>query len=140
MAKQKNPAADEQLEPQIPSSDEHVSDPLAGTRPPMPRPPQGVVFTYLETGTAKDRHPRHKHVRMIDPACFGGDPYLALPIDGDPSRVRVRQVLAIDAARLLSCDAATGGQSIHRLATDEEVAEAQRYAEELAANRGKPRS
>lgn len=116
------------------------ADPLEGTRPPAPRPPQGIVFAFLSTGNpVKDLHPRHKHVRMIDPECFGGDPYLALPIDGDPSKVRIRQVLAADAAQLLSCDPATGGQSIHRLATDDEVAEAQRYTAELKRNGGKPR-
>ncbi len=112
-------------------------------RAPPPKvalPPQGVVFRFLETGDPKkDQHPRFKFVRMIDPECFGGDPYLALPIDGDPSKVRVRQVLALDAARMLSCDPATGGQSVHRLATDEEVAEAKRQAAELKANGGKLR-
>jgi hypothetical protein len=109
-------------------------DPLAGTRPPAPAMPQGIEFRFLNTGDPKkDFHPRHRHVAKIDPTCLvvdGQDPFLALPIEGNPENVRIRQVGAVAAAELLTCDPATGGRSIHRLATDEEAARAKA---ELAA-------
>ena len=91
--------------------------------PQLPRPPQGIVLRNMSTGTPKlDLIGVHKRSR-IDPACFGGDPFLALPIDGDPGKIRVRQVAARDASDLLSCDKATGAPSTYRLATDREVEE-----------------
>jgi hypothetical protein len=119
-------------------------DPIAGTRPEQPRPPQGIAFRFLSTGEErKDKHPKWKHVRMLDPVSLmrddGTDPFIALPIDGDPANVRIRQVLAKDAARLLSCDPATGGVSIYRLATDAEVEQNRREHAERAANKGQPK-
>jgi hypothetical protein len=100
-----------------------------------PRPPQGIVVSYKKTGQRSDFHPRYATARMIDPASLmraddGEDPYLALPIEGDRQKVCIRQVGAVHAAEMLSCDPASGGASIHRLATDDEVAEEKKREQE----------
>lgn len=90
-----------------------------------PRPPQGIVPRYLETGTRADFHRYHygragiPDVRCIDPKSLrspeGYDPFLAFPNGA------VMQVRADHAAELLECDELTGGPSRHRLATEEEI-------------------
>jgi hypothetical protein len=105
---------------------------------PPTRPPQGIVIDwagntvgFMHTGDPKKdfigkfRRPR------IDAACLvveGHDPYLALPMEGNPGSVRIRQVGALDAADMLSCDKTTGVvPGPYRLATDLEI---ERHLEE----------
>jgi hypothetical protein len=109
-----------------------ASDPPAAEKP---RPPQGITLRY-----SSKPHPRHRNVNVIDPACLGEEVFLALPImdKGREGEVRIRAFAAADAAKLLTCDPATGGASVYRLATDAEVAELRKYHEALKANRGRP--
>lgn len=89
--------------------------------------PQGIVVTLMESGDErKDFHPKFRQIRMIDPKSLvvaGQPPALALPIDGDTQKVRIRRIDPAHAAYILTCDPASGGQSVYRLATDEEVAQ-----------------
>lgn len=102
----------------------------AASDPGAPRLPQGIVLRYMESGDPKkDFHHIHRSVPSIDPASLvvdGEDPFLALPIDRRAGTVRIRQVGAKEAARMLTCDPASGGQSLYRLATDAEVAQYRR--------------
>jgi hypothetical protein len=91
--------------------------------------PQGIVIREMNSGDEKkDFHPKWREKRMIDPESLkvdGKDPYLALPIHGT-NQVRVKRIEAGHAAYILTCDPASGGQSVYRLATDAEVAAAER--------------
>jgi hypothetical protein len=93
--------------------------------PAAPRPPQGITLRHMNTGERKrDFHPFFKHIPKVDPASLvvaGQDPFLAIPIPGT-GKVAVKQVGAVDAAEMLTCDKASGGQTTYRLATDAEVA------------------
>jgi hypothetical protein len=98
--------------------------------------PQGITLRRMESGDErKDFHPRWRQIRMIDPKSLvvdGKPPALAIPIDGDTTKVRVRRIEAGEAAYRLTCDPASGGQSVYRLASDEEVAA---YEADLEARR-----
>lgn len=108
--------------------------------PPAPRPPQGITVRHMQTGDPKkDFHPRHRSVRRIDPESLlvrridpetGEElevlqPAMALPIADSRERC-IKRVNAAAAAELLECDWASGGASVHRLATDAEVAALER--------------
>jgi hypothetical protein len=106
-----------------------------------PRPPQGIVVRFMNTGNRKkDLHPYFAHVALIDAESLrvdGQNPFLALPIPGkpgEPRKYRVRPVEATAAAELLSCDKATGAEPTCRLATDAEV---EQYHREMEARRRK---
>jgi hypothetical protein len=94
------------------------------TEDKAPRTPQGIVPRYMNTGDRKkDFHRVRQEVPMIDPDSLvvgGQQPFLACPIDR--KSIRVKQVNARDAAYMLTCDPASGNQSVYRLATDAEVA------------------
>lgn len=106
-----------------PEADSVASDPEPAA---APRPPQGIVPRYFETGVrAVDFHRLHQPagpvagVRRIDPASLrspeGHDPFLRHP------KGVVIQVQSEHAAELLECSP-TGGPSEFRLATDDEIA------------------
>lgn len=91
-----------------------------------PRPPQGITISYMATGNdaadflklGETKYPR------VDPACLGEAPYLAVPIQGQPGKYRVRQHNADVAADILTREvfrASQEGREALRLATDEEV-------------------
>lgn len=106
--------------------------------PATPRPPQGIEFRYRDPGKWKKyaMHPRWK-MQLIDPDCLqpnGEDPYLMLPYaapDGT-RQFRIRQILALHASVMLTCNEENGFAPQCRLATDEEVAA---YKAELAQRR-----
>jgi hypothetical protein len=108
--------------------------------PPAPRPPQGIAVRFMNTGDSKkDLHPKHRSVRRIDPESLlvrridpetGEElevlpPAMALPIADSRDRC-IKRVNAAAAAELLECDWSSGGATVHRLATDAEVAELER--------------
>lgn len=119
------PAYDPQTEPApiaepLPPAPEALEVP----EPPAPAgPPQGLTPRYLPTSVGRKAYHKRWPVRMIDPDSLGEAPFLALPIDGDPTRRRIRQFLPSVAAELLSVNADTGNPPTIRLATDAEVAQ-----------------
>lgn len=119
------PAAEQATQPA-------AAAPASEQAAPPPRPPQGITVGYMSTGNpVLDFHRKWRKIRKIDPESLkvnGVDPVLALPRDGVPAQA-FKRVGAEHAADLLTCDFVTGGQSIYRLATDEETA---KYEAELA--------
>lgn len=113
--------------------------------PPLPEPPaeelpQGIVIRHMQSGNpVKDFHPKHRHIPMIDPESLvvdGKDPALALPVAERPGEVVIKRVGRVAAAEMLTCDWASGGRPVHRLATTAETEEmearlARRRAEAL---------
>jgi hypothetical protein len=89
------------------------------------RPPQGIALRYMQTGNAALDHLAsgpHLTVPRVDPASLGEAPFLALPIEGQPGKIRVRQFTPEMAADILTRDAIPGRQQGIRLASDPEVA------------------
>jgi len=105
---------------------EEQSPEVEGAEAPVePKPPQGITPRYMNTSTRADFHRNHASVQRIDPESLrildkaSGrkfDPFLRFPNGA------VMQVRADHAAELLECHGITGGPSVHRLATDAEIA------------------
>jgi hypothetical protein len=111
------------------------------------RPPQGITIRHMATGDrGRDfRACGEYSVPRIDPECFGGEPFLALPMQGEQGRFRIKQFPAAVAADRLERECVPGWAQGIRLATDAEVAahqveDAARVARERAEKEARTRA